>query len=61
MYISMHMTCQHNVLIIHRDNFGEEVVDTEKFKKEVRTGPHEEMTLAEYIDVSTYTFVAWAA
>ena len=36
---------------IHRDNFGEELVDTEKAKKEVRTGPHEEMTLGEFIDV----------
>lgn len=36
---------------IYRDNFGEELVDTEKAKKEERTGPHEEMTLGEFIDV----------
>lgn len=36
---------------IRRYNFGEVLVDTEKAKKEVRTGPHEEMTLGEFIDV----------
>ena len=43
---------------IHRDNFGEEVVDVEMFKKEVRTGPHEDMTLEEFIDVcNTHTYL----
>ena len=61
----MCLSCINTIYFIYRENFGDEIVDTEAFKKEVRTGPHEEMTLGEYIDVSTvymshtYTCCIW--
>ena len=59
------LSCINTLYFIYRENFGDEIVDIEAFKKEVRTGPHEEMTLGEYIDVSTvymrhtYTRCIW--